>query len=59
MTIEKKCRVVIERDNGQLAVCGGEIEYWKTVSENKGRDRKIHLCRCKKCGLLYSTTQEI
>jgi hypothetical protein len=56
MTIEKKCRVVIERDNGQFGVCGGEIEYWKTVSENKGRDRKVPLYRCKKCGLLYFPT---
>jgi len=52
----RKCKVVIEKNNGKLGVCSGEIKYWKTINENKGRDRKVSLYRCNKCGLLYPPT---
>jgi len=57
--MSRKCKVVIQKPNGKLEVCNGEIEYWKTVNENKGRDRKISFYKCSKCGLLYPPTQEI
>jgi len=55
----RKCRVVVEKSNGKIEVCGGTIEYWKTINEDKGRDRKISLYKCSKCGLLYPLTQGI
>jgi len=56
--MSRKCKVVIQKPNGKLEVCNGEIEYWKTVNEDK-RNRKISLYKCSKCGLLYPPTQEI
>jgi len=55
----RKCNVVIQKPNGKREVCDGEIEYWKTVSENKERDRKVSLYKCSKCGLLYPPAPEI
>jgi len=51
--MERKCKAVIEKDNGQIGVCGGEIELYAKIPIN--RDRFVPVYHCKRCGHVYST----